>query len=48
MHTRLIFVAIALAIAIPAGAQSGYTPRTPWGEPDLTGKWPANDMQGTP
>jgi hypothetical protein len=23
-------------------------PRTEWGDPDLTGKWPANDMQGTP
>ena len=27
----------------------GYVvPRTPWGDPDLTGLWPAIDMQGTP
>ena len=47
--TRLVLLVIALAVAIPAGAQSKYqVPRTPWGDPDLTGKWPANDMQGTP
>src|SRR5438128_11933827 len=23
-------------------------PRTPWGDPDLQGLWPATDMQGTP
>ena len=27
----------------------GYTvPRTPWGDPDLQGKWPSTDMVGTP
>ena len=23
-------------------------PRTPWGDPDIQGLWPSNDMQGTP
>jgi hypothetical protein len=35
--------------ATTTGATSTWAPpRTPWGEPDLTGLWPANDMQGTP
>ena len=30
-------------------ARSGYeVPRTPWGDPDLQGKWPGTDMVGTP
>jgi hypothetical protein len=46
---RAFFLFVALAVAVPAVAQSKYSaPRTPWGDPDLTGKWPANDMQGTP
>lgn len=31
-----------------AGAATYQVPRTAWGDPDLTGVWPANDMQGTP
>jgi hypothetical protein len=30
------------------GARSWTVPRTPWGDPDIQGLWPANDMQGTP
>ena len=32
------------------GAASGSysVPRTPWGDPDLQGIWPSNQMQGTP
>ena len=32
------------------GAASGsyIVPRTPWGDPDLQGIWPSNQMQGTP
>jgi hypothetical protein len=46
---RAVCFLVAFAVAVPAVAQSKYTaPRTPWGDPDLTGKWPANDMQGTP
>ena len=46
---RAVCFFAALAVAMPAAAQSKYSaPRTPWGDPDLTGKWPANDMQGTP
>ena len=28
--------------------KSWSVPRTPWGDPDIQGRWPANDMQGTP
>ena len=29
--------------------QAGWThPRTPWGDPDLTGVWPITDLNGTP
>ena len=46
---RAGFLSAALAVAAPGMAQSKYqAPRTAWGDPDLTGKWPANDMQGTP
>ena len=47
-------VVAALTAALPSagGAQqaaSGYTvPRTEWGDPDLTGKWPSTDMVGVP
>src|SRR4051812_31877145 len=37
------------AHATTAGSSRTWTvPRTPWGDPDLQGLWPANDMQGTP
>jgi hypothetical protein len=29
-------------------ARSWTVPQTPWGDPDIQGLWPANDMQGTP
>ena len=36
----------ASAVAASGGA---YTvPRTPWGDPDLQGKWPSTDMVGVP
>jgi hypothetical protein len=50
----LVGVAAALSTALPldGGAQqaaNGYTvPRTAWGDPDLTGKWPSTDMVGVP
>jgi hypothetical protein len=28
--------------------KSWTVPRTPWGDPDIQGLWPSNDMQGTP
>ncbi len=30
------------------GARSWTVPRTPWGDPDIQGSWPATEMQGTP
>ena len=50
----LVGAVAVLTVALPfaAGTQqaaSGYTvPRTPWGDPDLTGKWPGTDMVGVP
>jgi hypothetical protein len=40
----------ALAVtATVAGQTPGYQPpRTPWGDPDLQGKWPGTDMVGVP
>jgi hypothetical protein len=29
-------------------AKAWTVPRTPWGDPDIQGLWPSNDMQGTP
>ena len=52
VKTLVVLVAAALALPFVAAAQtqtSGWTvPRTPWGDPDIQGLWPANDMQGTP
>ncbi|HVJ29240.1 MAG TPA: hypothetical protein VNA66_02945, partial [Gammaproteobacteria bacterium] len=50
----LVGAVAALSTALPfAGsaqqAANGYTvPRTAWGDPDLTGKWPGTDMVGVP
>ena len=53
--TSLVAVAAGQAPAAgaraTAAAKTGKvwtTPRTPWGDPDLQGLWPAIDMQGTP
>ena len=46
--TALVFALVVVDWAVPAAAQTWQVPRTGWGDPDLTGKWPANDMQGTP
>jgi hypothetical protein len=41
--------ALLLAIAPTAGAQQTYSPpRTPWGDPDLQGKWPGTAMVSVP
>jgi hypothetical protein len=34
--------------ASAARAESWTPPRTPWGDPDLQGIWPSNEMLGTP
>src|SRR5262245_50767127 len=56
--TLMLVAAIAVISAGPLSAQGpapiarrdpNYTvPRTPWGDPDLQGKWPSTDMVGTP
>src|SRR6185369_8884704 len=51
--TLLLAVAIAVApFAISAqtrGAARPWTPpKTPWGDPDIQGLWPGQDMVGTP
>jgi len=47
---RIVFGLVAsVLLAAALSAQSTYNvPRTPWGDPDLQGLWPSNDMQGTP
>ena len=36
-------------LLVAQGTQKGYaTPRTPWGDPDLQGKWPGTDLVGVP
>ena len=56
--TLMVATAIAVTSAVLLSAQGlapiakrdpNYTvPRTPWGDPDLQGKWPSTDMVGTP
>jgi hypothetical protein len=56
--TLMVVAAIAVTSVALLSAQSAaaivkrdpnYTvPRTPWGDPDLQGKWPSTDMVGTP
>jgi hypothetical protein len=59
VNTIGILVTAALALPLTSSAQtasnpptgktgSWSVPRTPWGDPDIQGLWPANDMQGTP
>ena len=58
MRTMLIVAVIvatwagALRAQVPSPVvkrDPGYSvPRTPWGDPDLQGKWPSTDMVGTP
>ena len=50
LKTLVILAVLALAPEhVWAQAPGKYSPpRTPWGDPDIQGLWPANDMQGTP
>jgi hypothetical protein len=48
-HVALGVSTTAIALGGLAAAQETYTPpRTPWGDPDLQGKWPATAMVGVP
>ena len=42
--------AALLGVAVPTIAQDSNWehPTTPWGDPDLQGKWPINHMTGVP
>ena len=46
----LVMFSVAVLMSSNAWAQAPKwnVPRTPWGDPDIQGLWPANDMQGTP
>jgi len=39
---------LALAQQAPVPDPNYVAPRTPWGDPDLQGKWPGTDMVGVP
>src|ERR1043166_4081209 len=55
---RFIVLALAITIALAplivmaqtanATAKPWTPPKTPWGDPDIQGLWPGNDMVGTP
>ena len=57
-NTLMVVAALAVTSVALLSAQGpapivkrdpNYTvPRTPWGDPDLQGKWPSTDMVGTP
>ena len=41
--------ALAVVVTVDAQAPTKYSPpRTPWGDPDLQGKWPGTDLVGVP
>ena len=48
-------IAVAVQAQTPQGSATGggggeayRSPRTPWGDPDLQGKWPGGHMAGVP
>ena len=42
-------VVVAASLALSAQATRAWTPPlTPWGDPDLTGRWPLTNLNGTP
>ena len=49
VKTLVMFcAAVLMSSSAWAQAKSWTVPRTQWGDPDIQGSWPANDMQGTP
>ncbi|HET9268425.1 MAG TPA: hypothetical protein VFO31_09680 [Vicinamibacterales bacterium] len=47
--TKNIVSLVLLAVSTLAGQESRYAvPRTPWGDPDLQGRWPGTSMMGVP
>jgi hypothetical protein len=53
MRTRLIIVVLTMAVAafsvLQAQAPSRYsTPKTPWGDPDISGTWSSDDLRSVP
>src|SRR2546425_1454677 len=44
MRTRIFVLLALLTVALPLAAQTNKAwaaPKTPWGDPDLQGQWPA-------
>src|SRR4051794_31745447 len=45
----LVAVMLGSAALVVAQSPARYSPpRTPWGDPDLQGKWPGTDLVGVP
>jgi hypothetical protein len=47
--TSFAVAGLLASVAVAAQAPSNYTvPKTPWGDPDLQGKWPGIELVGVP
>src|SRR6516165_9047159 len=44
----LIAIASGLVLALPAAAQTAKVPRTPWGDPDISGTYNNSNESGIP
>jgi hypothetical protein len=47
MHRTLVFAFVTLQL-LTAQSKTFTPPKTPWGDPDLQGSWPATDLIGVP
>src|SRR5689334_8423222 len=44
-----LVVAIGFVVTVVGQSPAKYSaPRTPWGDPDLQGRWPGTDLVGVP
>src|SRR3954467_13490890 len=44
-----VVIAVGVMATVQAQSPAKYSPpRTPWGDPDLQGKWPGSDLVGVP
>ena len=46
--TSLAFAALLASVAAAQGPSNYTPPKTPWGDPDLQGKWPGIELVSVP